>query len=430
MVEEVVETGRARGLSSASRPMTDFSSEAAVLSEVGVETEPRTATGVEELDRLLGGGLVSGQVVLLAGPPGIGKSTLTLQAAASLASGGRSVLYCSGEESMRQVSARAKRLGLSGQSLYLLSETNLGKMLAAVEKLKPWAVVLDSIQTCHHPELESSPGSVAQVRECAAELLRLAKRSGTIMLLLGHVTKEGSLAGPKVLEHIVDTVLYFDAERHDVLRVLRAQKNRFGPTDEVGLFEMGERGLRQVRDAASFFLADREQVARSGRAISVTVEGSRPMLVEAQSLVVSTKYPLPRRMATGLDLNRVLVLLAAMEKHLGLRIEDKDVFVSLAGGVKLRDPAVDLAACMAVVGSSRDLALPADMVLIGEVGLLGEIGRVLHLENRLKEAAKAGFRRAVVAGRSVKDMPKGLGLELAGASDLREAARLSFQGKV
>jgi DNA repair protein RadA/Sms len=429
MVEEVVETGHHKGLAATSRLMTDFTSEATVLGAVSVEAEPRTATGLAELDRLLGGGLITGQVVLLAGPPGIGKSTLTLQAAACMAVDGRAVLYCSGEESMRQVSSRAKRLGIKSDSLYLLSETSLGKILAAIEKLKPWAVVLDSVQTCHHPELESSPGSVAQVRECAAELLRVAKKSGAVVFLLGHVTKEGSLAGPKVLEHIVDTVLYFDAERHDVLRVLRAQKNRFGPTDEVGLFEMGEAGLKEVSDAASFFVADREQEPQAGRAISVTVEGTRPMLIEAQSLVVHTKYPLPRRMATGLDLNRVLVLLAAMEKHLRLRLEDRDVFVSLAGGVKLRDPAVDLAVCMAVAGSGRDTALPPDMVLIGEVGLLGEVGRVLHLENRLKEAAKAGFRRAVVPARSLKDLPKGLGLELAGAADLREAAKLLFKGE-
>lgn len=425
MVEEVVETGPAK--SSGTRLMTDFTSEATLLVDVKTEQEARTATGLKELDRLLGGGLVAGQVVLLAGPPGIGKSTLALQSAAALACDGRAVLYCSGEESMRQVSTRAKRLGLKSERLYLLSETSLTRILAAVEKLKPWAVILDSVQTCHHPELESSPGSVGQVRECAAELLRVAKKSDTVVFLLGHVTKDGALAGPKVLEHIVDTVLYFDTERHDILRVLRAQKNRFGPTDEVGLFEMGETGLKEIQDAASFFIADRDQKPQPGRALSVTLEGSRPMLVEVQSLVVFTKYPLPRRMATGLDLNRVLVLLAAMEKHIHLRLEDRDAFVSLAGGLKLKDPAIDLAVCMAVAGSSRDLPLPADMVLIGEVGLLGEVGRVPHLENRLKEAAKAGFRKAVVPVRSLKDLPKGLGLELRGVADLREAAKLLFK---
>ena len=427
MVEEVVE-GKGAGLSGApARMMTDFSSEAVALKDVKTESETSVVTALPELDRLLGGGLVAGQVVLLAGPPGIGKSTLMLQAAARLAVPPRLVLYVSGEESLKQVSARAKRLGLSSESLYLLSETNLSKILGMIDKLKPWAVILDSVQTVYHPELSSSPGSVAQVRESAAELLRVAKGSDIVVFLLGHVTKDGALAGPKVLEHIVDTVLYFDTERHDLLRVLRAQKNRFGPTDELGLFEMGEAGLKEVKDAAEFFIEGRDKRPQAGRTLSVTLEGSRPMLVEVQSLVVHTKYPLPRRMATGLDLNRVLVLLAAMEKHLRLRLEERDVFVSLAGGLKLKDPALDLAACMAVASSARDAALPADWVMLGEVGLLGEVSRVPNLELRLKEAAKAGFKKAVVPKRSIKDLPRGLGLELVGACDLREAEAFLFK---
>jgi len=428
MVEEVVETGKVAALAaagSAPRALTSFSSDVVALSEAGAETETRTRTGVPELDRLLGGGVVAGQMLLLAGPPGICKSTLMLQAAARLAQKDK-VLYVSGEESLKQVSARAQRLGLTAQSLYLLSETNLAKVLAAVEKHAPKFVVLDSVQTCYHPELTSSPGSVAQVRECAAELLRVAKSSEICVFVLGHVTKDGALAGPKVLEHIVDTVLYFDTERHDLLRVLRAQKNRFGPTDEVGLFEMSEKGLREVTNAASFFIAYRDAKASAGRAVSVTLEGSRPMLVEAQSLVVHTKYPLPRRMSTGLDLNRVLVLLAAMEKHLRLSVEDTDVFVSLAGGVRLKDPATDLAACMAVVSSARDRAVPADWVLVGEVGLLGEVSRVPFIESRLKEAAKAGFKTAVIAQRAVKDLPKIAGLTVVGVADLVEAAEKIF----
>jgi DNA repair protein RadA/Sms len=348
-----------------------------------------------------------------------------LQAAAKLAAKGP-LLYATGEESLRQVSGRAKRLNLTAEKLYLVSETNLAKVLATMEQVKPWAMVLDSVQTVSHPQLASSPGSVGQVRECAAELVRAAKARDTVVFLLGHVTKDGSLAGPKVLEHIVDTVLYFDTERHDLLRVLRAQKNRFGPTDELGLFEMGEKGLSEVTDASSFFLADLGREAQPGRAVSVALEGSRPLMVEAQALVVPTRYPLPRRMATGLDLNRVLVLLAAMERHLGLRLEDRDAFVSLAGGLRLKDTALDLAACLAVAGSTSEKAVPSDCVLIGEVGLLGEIGRVPCLEARLKEAAKAGFKRAVVAKRAAADLPSGLGLAVTGAADLREAAAAVF----
>ena len=423
LIEEVVEARPAAAEGAPARMMTEFSSEVVALKDVRTDSEKRAASGIAELDRLLGGGIVPGQVILLAGAPGIGKSTLMLQAAARLAQK-RKVLYASGEESLKQVSARAQRLGLSADSLFLLSETSLAKIQQHAEKIKPAVVVLDSIQTVYHPELTSSPGSVAQVRECAAELLRFAKKTETTVFLLGHVTKDGALAGPKVLEHIVDTVLYFDSERHDLLRVLRAHKNRFGPTDETGLFEMGETGLKEVKDAASFFIADRDQRPSAGRAVSVTLEGSRPMLVEAQSLVVSTRYPLPRRMATGLDLNRILVLLAAMEKHLRLRLEDKDVFVSLAGGVRLKDPALDLACCMAALSSAKDAPLPADWVMIGEVGLLGEISRVPHLESRLKEAGKAGFRRALVPQRAIKDMPRGLGLELHGVADLADAAAI------
>jgi DNA repair protein RadA/Sms len=433
MVEEVVETRpgslteQVAAAASGGRALMDFSSPVTTLKEVAQAPETRHPVGIPELDRLLGGGVVPGQVVLLAGPPGIGKSTLMLQAAALLAKKG-SFLYVSGEESLRQVSSRAKRLGLSAETLYLLSETSLAKILATMEQVKPWAMVLDSVQTVAHPQLASTPGSVGQVRECAAELVRAAKGRDTVVFLLGHVTKDGALAGPKVLEHIVDTVLYFDTERHDLLRVLRAQKNRFGPTDELGLFEMGERGLKEVADASAFFLADLKGPAMPGRAVSVALEGSRPLLVEAQGLVVPTRYPLPRRMATGLDLNRVLVLLAAMERHMGLRLEERDAYVSLAGGLRLKDPALDLAACFAVAGSAWDKAVPADTVLVGEVGLLGEVGRVPQLESRLKEAAKAGFKRAVVNRRAAADLTKIPGLTVIGVADLREAAAATFPG--
>jgi len=430
MAEEVLEArpaGLADNLSEARGPgaLTSFSSAVTALKDANETPEKRTPVGIAELDRLFGGGIVPGQVILLAGPPGIGKSTLMLQAAAKLAEKGP-FLYASGEESLRQVSSRAKRLGLSSEQLYLVSESSLAKILSAMDSVKPWAMVLDSIQTVTHPQLASSPGSVGQVRECAAELVRAAKANDTIVFLLGHVTKDGSLAGPKVLEHIVDTVLYFDTDNHDVLRVLRAQKNRFGPTDELGLFEMGETGLKEVKDATAYFAAELGRAAAPGRAVSVALEGSRPVLVEVQALVVPTRYPMPRRMATGLDLNRVLVLLAAMERHVGLRLEDRDCFVSLAGGLRLKDPALDLAACLAVAGSWREKAVPSDMILLGEVSLLGEVGRIPQLELRLREAAKAGFKRAVVPARAAKDLPKTLGLAITGAADLRSAAEAAF----
>ncbi len=430
MAEEVVEAAArpgalAESVAATAGQLTSFSSAVTRLQDAQETPEKRTPVGIPELDRLFGGGVVPGQVILLAGPPGIGKSTLMLQAAAKLAEKG-SFLYASGEESLRQVSSRAKRLGLSSESLYLVSESSLAKVLSAMEQVKPWAMVLDSIQTVTHPLLASSPGSVGQVRECAAELVRAAKARDTVVFLLGHVTKDGSLAGPKVLEHLVDTVLYFDTENHDLLRVLRAQKNRFGPTDELGLFEMGEGGLKEVKDATSFFAAELGRTSAPGRAVSVALEGARPVLVETQALVVPTKYPLPRRMATGLDLNRVLVLLAAMERHAGLRLEDRDCFVSLAGGLRLKDPALDLAACLAVAGSWREKAVPSDMILLGEVSLLGEIGRVPQLELRLREAAKAGFKRALVPARAAKDLPKTLGISFAGVADLREAAERAF----
>ncbi|MFH1725103.1 MAG: DNA repair protein RadA [Elusimicrobiota bacterium] len=450
LVEEAVAVGAASSARGALRPLTDFSSETVRLSEVSGAEERRVPTRIGELDRLLGGGVVAGQVVLLAGPPGIGKSTLMLQAADRLAeaeAGPGKVLYVSGEESLGQVSGRAKRIGVKSGGIYLLAETDLEKILAAVEEHGPGVVVLDSIQTVYHPQLPGSPGSVGQVRECAAELLRAVKKRDAVLFLLGHVTKDGSVAGPKVLEHIVDTVLQFDAERGQVLRILRAQKNRFGPSSEIGVFEMDERGLREVSDAAAFFIEEHDGGPAAGRAVSVAMEGSRPILAEVQALVTPTRYPLPRRMATGLDLNRVLVLIAALEKHLQLRLESRDVYVNLAGGLHMRDPALDLAVCMAIVSSARDIPVPADWVFAGEVGLLGRLGRIGSAAPRLKEAERCGFRRGLVSARSLEDLkrsgnfqhlgPAGKGargggggrLEVLGAVDIAGAVQASLQGE-
>ncbi len=411
-----------------SRLLTDFSSEIVSLSDLKPEASLRLPTGVLELDRLLGGGLVKGQIALLAGPPGIGKSTIVLQAAALLSEAGHKVLYVSGEESLDQISNRAKRLNVAKSRLSLLAETDLTKIIAALESLNPEVLVLDSIQTVYHPELDSSPGTVVQVRECAAQILRFSKNKGISVFLLGHVTKDGSVAGPRVLEHLVDTVLYFDSERQDVFRVLRAQKNRFGPTDEAGFFEMSSVGLREVKSVSSLFFDSSRMEEKPGRAISVAMEGSRPVLIEVQSLVVSTKYPLPRRMATGLDLNRVLVLLASMEKHLRLRLEDKDVFLNLAGGVKISDPALDLAVCASVLSSAYDAPVPKDMAIVGEVSLLGDIGSVPRADQRLKEAAKMGFKKALMPGGKEKgDWPSSV--QAIGVSDLKQASSAIFGGK-
>jgi len=432
-VEEAVavESKAASPSRTSPRPLVGFSSEVCKLSEVEGTEEKRWPTRLGELDRILGGGVVPGQVVLLAGPPGIGKSTLMLQMAQGLGQAGRGpVLYVTGEESLSQISGRSRRLGISSSSIYVLAETDLQKILEAIEKHAPGAILLDSVQTVYHPDFPGGPGSVTQVRECAAELLRAAKSRGAVLFLLGHVTKEGSVAGPKVLEHIVDTVLQFDTERRQLLRVLRATKNRFGPSSEVGIFEMRERGLGEVSDAASLFFEEQSGRPAPGRAVSVGMEGTRPMLCEVQALVVPTRYPLPRRMATGLDLNRVLVLIAAIEKHLHVRLESRDVFVNLAGGLRLRDPSLDLAVCMALLSSERGVPLAAEPGLVGEVGLLGGIGRVGFLGVRLAEAARAGFSSAVVSAGSLKDLDKGAskpGLRAQGAEDLTAAAALCFE---
>ncbi|OGR56426.1 MAG: DNA repair protein RadA [Elusimicrobia bacterium GWA2_69_24] len=429
LVEEAVEVRSAAGERAAPRSLTDFSSEVVPLSGTEGPAEERLATGIGEFDRLLGGGLVAGQVALLAGPPGIGKSTLMLQVAGKLASSGK-VLYVSGEESLGQISGRAKRLGVRSEQILLLAETDLHKIVNAISEHGPRVVVLDSIQTVCRADMTGGAGSVGQVRECAAELLRAVKKRGSVLFLLGHVTKEGSVAGPMVLEHLVDTVLQFDLEARQSLRILRAQKNRFGSASELGLFEMFEGGLREVSDASAFFIEELGEGAGAGRAVSVAMEGNRPILAEVQALVTPTRYPLPRRMATGLDLNRVLVLVASLEKHLRLRLESKDVYLNVAGGLRLRDPALELAACLAILSSARDEALPADQVFLGEVGLLGRLGRIGLLDRRLQEAGRAGFKKAVVSARSLAALRQSGGnpsIEVFGAEDLRSAAAVSFK---
>ena len=365
------------------------------ISEVDVDQWQPRPTGIPELDRVLGGGLVPGSVTLLGGEPGIGKSTLLLQAMASVASDGTRVLYVSAEESTQQVRVRAERLGALTPSLYLAAETALPHVLAFVEEVQPELLVVDSIQTVHDPELSSAAGSVAQVRECAARLVGQAKARGLATVLVGHVTKDGGLAGPRVLEHVVDTVLAFEGERHHALRLLRAVKHRFGATDQLGLFEMTGDGLVGVPDPSRLFLADRRKGV-SGSVVVPTMDGHRPLLVELQALVASSSLPSPRRSAQGLDAGRLALLLAVLAERAGLRFGESDVYALAVGGVKVTEPGADLGLCLALASALTGQALPADLVVCGEVGLGGELRQVSQCERRVAEAARLGFSRAIV----------------------------------
>ena len=393
MVAEVVApkpSGRVRVRAhGASRPLR--------LAEIEGENDDRLPLPIEEFARVLGGGVVPGSVVLIGGDPGIGKSTLLLQMALVMAQGG-SVLYVSGEESERQIKSRVGRLMKEGKTpddLYLLTETALEAVLDHIEVLGPRLVVVDSIQTMHVPEIDSGAGSISQVRECASRLQMVAKDSGVAIFLVGHVTKEGAIAGPKVLEHIVDTVLYLEGDSFHTYRLLRSVKNRFGATTEVGVFEMGTSGLEEVPNPSEAFLAER-MVNAPGSAIAVTMEGTRPLLVEIQGLTSSSSFGHPRRTANGVDFNRLLLTIAVLTRRVGLRLMDQDVFVNVVGGLRVNEPAADLAVAMAIASSVRDRPLPADLALIGEVGLSGELRAVPQMPARLREAAKLGFRRIVV----------------------------------
>jgi DNA repair protein RadA/Sms len=364
------------------------------LSEVEAAEVPRTPTGIAEFDRVLGGGLVEGAVVLIGGDPGIGKSTLLLQVLAHL-SRQQNTLYVSGEESSQQIALRAKRLSLDAQDLRLLPEIQLEKIQSAIAQDKPDIVVIDSIQTMYSEQLTSAPGSVAQVRECAAQLTRIAKSSGITMILVGHVTKEGALAGPRVLEHIVDTVLYFEGDTHSSFRLIRAFKNRFGAVNELGVFAMTEKGLREVSNPSALFLSQHgAQVA--GSCVMVTQEGTRPLLVEIQALLDEAHSPNVRRLSLGLEQNRLAMLLAVLHRHAGIACFDQDVFINAVGGVKITEPGADLAVILAMVSSLRNKPLPEKLVVFGEVGLAGEVRPVQRGQERLKEAAKLGFTHAIV----------------------------------
>ncbi len=397
----------------------------ATLADVEAQEAPRRSTGVDELDRVLGGGLVRGAVVLLGGDPGIGKSTLLLQALARL-SADAPVLDVSGEESAQQVALRARRLGLDGGGVSLLAEIQLERILATLEARKPDVAVIDSIQTVYSEALTSAPGSVAQVRECAAQLTRFATTSGCALVMVGHVTKEGALAGPRVLEHMVDCVLYFEGDTHSSFRLVRAIKNRFGAVNELGVFAMTEKGLRGVSNPSALFLSQHGDPV-PGACVMVTQEGTRPLLVEVQALVDDAHAPNPRRLSVGLEQNRLALLLAVLHRHAGVACFDQDVFVNAVGGVKIDEPAADLPVLLAIVSSLRNRALPAKLVAFGEVGLAGEVRPVQRGQERLKEAAKLGFTKAIVPKANRPKQPIE-GLEVIGVERIGDAVAAIREG--
>jgi DNA repair protein RadA/Sms len=387
--------------------------------EVELESIARLTTRIGELDRVLGGGVVPGSLVLIGGDPGIGKSTLIAQAASRLAEVAPPVLYVSAEESAAQVRLRAERLGIRTDGLLLWAENDLREVEAQLDELKPRALVIDSIQTVFLPGLESAPGSVAQVRECAARLMTLAKGRGLATFLIGHVTKDGALAGPRVLEHLVDTVLYFEGEQHHAYRVLRAVKNRFGSTNELGVFQMGERGLEEVANPSGFFLSERPKSA-PGSVVVASLDGTRPLLLELQALVAPASFGTPRRTVLGADYNRVCLLLADHEKRVGYPVANQDVFVNVAGGGRITEPAADLGIVVAAASSYIDRPVRGDVLIIGEVGLTGEVRAVTGLETRLREAAQLGFREAVVPASNLTDGAK-MPLEVLGVATVDAA---------
>jgi len=416
MVEEQVQPPsqmKVRQIVSSSQPRS--------ISELEFSPEERRSTGIGEFDRVLGGGVVDGSAVLVGGDPGIGKSTLMLQAADSL-SKTEKVLYVSGEESAKQIRLRAERLGTLTADLHILPENNIFAIEQSMNSVKPKFVVIDSIQTMYREDLPSAPGSVSQVRECASYLVRLAKSTGIPIFFVGHVTKEGNIAGPRVLEHIVDTVLYFEGDTHRQYRILRAVKNRFGSTNEVGIFEMKDSGLIEVSNPSKLFLEERADAP--GSVITVSIEGTRPLMVEIQALVSHSNTAMPRRSANGFDYNRTLMLAAVLERRLNVKLGDKDIYVNVAGGIELNEPAMDLPVAMAIISCQRDQNISQDMVFLGEVGLAGEVRAVNRIEERIIEASKLGFSSAVIPKGNMAEVKKVKGIKIIPVSHIKEAMGL------
>ena len=400
------------------------STEPVLLKDISADDSKRIKTGFDEFDRVLGGGIVKGSLVLIGGDPGIGKSTILLQVTKNLVNSGEKVLYVSGEESLRQIKLRANRLGKDFDNLLLLSETNLDAITEVIKKSVPTTVVIDSIQTMYREDISSAPGSVSQVREATSLLMQIAKQLEINIFIVGHVTKEGAVAGPRILEHMVDTVLYFEGDRHASYRILRGVKNRFGSTNEIGVFEMREEGLREVKNPSEYMLFGKAEDA-SGSVITCTMEGTRPLMIEIQALLCRSNFGIPRRQATGMDFNRVNLLMAVVEKRGGLQIGDQDAYVNIAGGIKINEPAMDLATVLAIISSYRNKAIDSKTVAFGEVGLSGEVRAVNNDRLRVMEAKKLGFKTVVLPKSNIDaDIKKIEGIELYGVSDIREAMQI------
>ncbi len=425
VTEQPAQARASRSLGQASAIAGGLRTEPQRLSEVPTGPDARIALPVEEFSRVLGGGIVPGSIILVGGDPGIGKSTLLLQVAAVIAQTMGRVLYVSGEESARQIKMRAERLGLNADDLFLVTETSLEQIMEHVQSVQPKILVVDSIQTTFSDDKPSSAGTVTQVRECAARLQVLAKTTGISVFLVGHVTKEGAIAGPRVLEHIVDTVLYLEGDPFQAYRLLRSVKNRFGATSEIGVFEMRDSGMVEVTNPSEVFLAERV-VNASGSAIVVTMEGTRPLLVEVQALASSTVYPNPRRTANGVDFNRLQLVTAVLSRRVGMRLFDQDIFINVIGGMTVNEPAADLAVAVAIASSVWDKPVPADLAIIGEIGLSGELRAVSQLPARLREAAKLGFKRCVIPKTTRRGDPLPDGIEVLPARRLMDALNVAL----
>ena len=400
-----------------------LNSKPVAINEVTANDEERITTGFTELDRVLGGGIVPGALILVGGDPGIGKSTLLLQVCRNMSGAGKNILYISGEESLKQIKLRANRMGKFSDNLKLLAETSLDSIESVITEVKPDAVVIDSIQTIFREDISSAPGSVSQVRESTNTLMQIAKGNTIPVFIVGHVTKEGVVAGPRVLEHMVDTVLYFEGDRHAAYRIIRGVKNRFGSTNEIGVFEMREDGLKQVLNPSEFMLSGRPEDA-SGSVVACLMEGTRPILVEVQALISHTNFGMPRRTSVGTDYNKVNLLMAVIEKKMGIQMGDYDAYVNIAGGMKITEPALDLALVMALISSYKNRPLDSKTIVFGEVGLAGEVRAVSQAQQRVMEAKKLGFKRCIMPEVSVGNLKNTEGIELVGVRNINEAANV------